>query len=477
MEILIIVGAIILLLLLIAVAGYVKAPPDTAYLISGFRKPRILIGKAGIRIPFLERMDKLSLKMFSVDVKTTDYVPNAEYINVKVDATVKIRIGQSEQMMTLASKFFLNEGENMIISRVQDTLEGNMREIVGQMRLEEMVTDRKAFGERVQENAIPDLEKMGLEMISFNVQSFSDQNNVIEDLGIDNISQIKKGAAVAKAQADRDIAIAQAQAAKEANDAKVQSEMEIAEKQNALAIRQAELKQVSDVKKAEADAAYSIQQHEQRKTIEITSANADIARAERHAELKAREVQVAKQTLDAEIRAKADAERYRQEQVAQAELFKRQKEAEAKRYEQEQEAYAAMKIAEAQKFAREQEAEGIQAVGQAEAEAIRAKALAEAAGIDKKAEAMKKYGEAAVVEMVMAALPEIAKNVAEPLSKVDKITMYGEGNSAKLIQDIINGTTQVTEGITAGMGIDLKSLLMGALGGKIAANAVNNEEK
>ncbi len=477
MEIFVIVGIVILLIALIIAAGYVKAPPDTAYLISGFRKPRILIGKAGVRIPFLERMDKLSLKMFSVDVKTTDYVPNAEYINVKVDATVKIRIGQSEGMMTLASKFFLNEGEAMIISRVQDTLEGNMREIVGQMRLEEMVTDRKAFGERVQENAIPDLEKMGLEMISFNVQSFSDQNNVIEDLGIDNISQIKKGAAVAKAQAERDIAIAQAQAAKEANDAKVQSEMEIAEKQNALAIRQAELKQKSDVKKAEADAAYSIQQHEQRKTIEITSANADIARAERHAELKAREVQVAKQTLDAEIRAKADAERYRQEQVAQAELFKRQKEAEAKRYEQEQEAFAAMKIAEAQKFAKEQEAEGIQAVGQAEAEAIRAKALAEAAGIDKKAEAMKKYGEAAVVEMVMAALPEIAKNVAEPLSKVDKITMYGEGNSAKLIQDIINGTTQVTEGITAGMGIDLKSLLMGALGGKIAANAVANDEE
>ena len=476
MEILLIVGVIVVLILLIAIAGYVKAPPDTAYLISGFRKPRILIGKAGVRIPFLERLDKLSLKMFSVDVKTTDYVPNAEYINVKVDATVKIRIGQSENMMTLASKFFLNEGENMIISRVQDTLEGNMREIVGQMRLEEMVTDRKAFGERVQENAIPDLEKMGLEMISFNVQSFSDQNNVIEDLGIDNISQIKKGAAVAKAQADRDIAIAQAQAAKEANDAKVQSEMEIAEKQNALAIRQAELKQVSDVKKAEADAAYSIQQHEQRKTIEITSANADIARAERHAELKAKEVQVAKQTLDAEIRAKADAERYRQEQIAQADLFKRQKEAEAKRYEQEQEAYAAMKIAEAQKFAKEQEAEGIQAVGQAEAEAIRAKALAEAAGIDKKAEAMKKYGEAAVVEMVMAALPEIAKNVAEPLSKVDKITMYGEGNSAKLIQDIINGTTQVTEGITAGMGIDIKSLLMGAIGGKVVAAAQENEK-
>ena len=453
MEYVIGVLAVIVFLIIIVCIGYVKAPPDTAYMISGFRKPRILIGKAGIRIPFLERLDKLSLKMFSVDVKTTDFVPNAEYINVKVDATVKIRIGQSEEMMSLASKFFLNESEDMIIKRVQDTLEGNMREIVGQMRLEEMVTDRKAFGERVQENAIPDLQKMGLEMISFNVQSFSDQNNVIEDLGIDNISQIKKGAAVAKAQADRDIAIAQAQAAKEANDAKVQSEMEIAEKQTSLAIRQAELKQQSDVKKAEADAAYSIQEQEQRKSIEVTSANADIARAERTAELRAKEVEVTKQTLDAEIRAKADAERYAAQQAAEADLYRRTKEAEAKKIE------------------RLREAEGIRAVGEAEAEAIRLKALAEAEGIDKKAEAMKKYGEAAVIEMIMTALPEIAKNVAEPLSKVDKITMYGEGNSAKLLSDIVNGTTQVTEGISAGMGIDIKSLIMGALGGRIAADA------
>ncbi|MBQ8044328.1 MAG: flotillin family protein [Clostridia bacterium] len=448
---LIILASVIVIVLILLC--YVKAPPDTAYMISGFRKTRILIGRAGIRIPFLERLDKLSLKMISVDVKTTDYVPNAEYINVKVDATVKIRIGQSPEMMELASKFFLNEKEEMIISRVQDTLEGNMREIVGQMRLQEMVTDRKAFGDSVQENAIPDLQKMGLEMISFNVQSFSDQNNVIDDLGIDNISQIKKGAAVAKAQADRDIAIAQAQAAKEANDAKVQAEMEIAEKRTTLAIRQAELKQQSDVKKAEADAAYSIQEQEQRKTIEITSANADIARTERNAELKAKEVEVTKQTLDAEIRAKADAKRYAAEQEAESELYRRTKEAEAKMIE------------------RQREAEGIRAIGEAEAEAIKLKSLAEAEGIDKKAEAMRKYGEAAVIEMIMEVLPDIAKNVAEPLSKVDKITMYGDGNSTKLISDIVNGTTQVTEGITAGMGIDIRSLITGALGGKMVANA------
>ena len=461
--------AIVIAAIVILCLGYVKSPPDTAFIISGFRKPRTLIGRAGIRIPFLERLDKLSLKMFSVDVKTTDYVPNAEYINVKVDATVKIRIGQSPDMMALAVKFFLNEKESVIISRVQDTLEGNMREIIGQMKLSEMVTDRKAFGERVQANAVPDLAKMGLELMSFNVQSFSDQNGVIDDLGIDNVSRIKKDASIAKAQADRDIAIAQAQAAKEANDAKVQSDMEIAEKQTSLAIREAELKQQADVKKAEADAAYSIQEQAQRKTIEVASANADIAKAEREAELKAKEVDVTKQTLDAQIRAKADAERYRQQQESEAELFKRQKEAEARLFEQERAAEAVKKQAEAEKFAREQEAAGIAAVGRAEAEAIRAKALAEAEGIDKKAEAMAKYGEAAIVEMVMAALPEIAKGVAEPLSKVDKITMYGEGNSAKLLSDIVNGTTQVTEGFTAGMGIDLKALLAGVLGGKLAS--------
>ena len=202
---------------------------------------------------------------------------------------------------------------------------------------------------------------------------------------------------------------------------------------------------------------------------EWTDMYAGFAKTAREAELKKQEVEVAKQALDAEIRAKADADRYRKEQEAQAALFQRQKDAEAKRYEQEQEAEAVKKQAEAARFAKEQEAAGISAVGKAEAAAIQAKALAEAEGIDKKAEAMKKYGQAAVIEMVMNALPEIAKNVAQPLSKVDKITMYGEGNSAKLLQDIINGTTQVSEGIAQGMGIDIKALLSGMLGGKVAA--------
>ena len=466
--------AIVLLVACVAliVASYVKAPPDTAYIITGFRKPRILIGKAGLKIPLFERLDKLTLKMFSVDVKTTDYVPNAEYINVRVDASVKLRVGQSDEMISLASKFFLNEDEEEIIDRVQDTLEGNMREIVGQMTLSEMVTNRQVFADRVRDNAIPDLEKMGLELLAFNVQSFTDQNDVIDDLGIENVSKIKKDAAITRAKADKEVSVAQAHAAKEANDAKVQSEMEIAEKNNALIIRKAELKQQSDTKRAEADAAYSIKEQEQRKAIEVASENANIAKAERRAELKAKEVEVKKQTLDADVRAAADAELYRRKQEADAELYEQQRSAEAARYIDEQEALADMKKAEAMRYVNEQKAEGIAAVGKAEAQAIKAKALAEAEGIDKKAEAMRKMGEAAVIEMIMGALPEIAKNVAAPLANVDKITMYGEGNSTKLISDIVNSTNQVTTGITEGMGIDLKALLSGMIGGKLSAPSV-----
>ena len=161
--------------------------------------------------------------------------------------------------------------------------------------------------------------------------------------------------------------------------------------------------------------------------------------------------------MDAEVRSRADADFYEQQKNAEADLYKRQKEAEAAKYEKEQEAEAIKIQAAANKEAKEQEAIGIAAVGKAEAEAIQAKALAEAEGINKKADAMQKYGDAAVIEMIVGALPEIAKNVAEPLSKVDKITMYGEGNGTKLVKDIINGTSQITEGISESMGLDLKS--------------------
>ncbi len=477
----IILGCAAALILLLCALGYVKAPPDQAYIISGMRK-KIIIGRAGIRIPFLERLDKLSLKMISVDVKTGSFVPTAEYINITVDAAVKLKISTDPKLLAIAAENFLNKNEAYIITAVQDVLEGNMREIIGQMRLEEMVTNRKSFAEKVQENAVPDLKRMGLEIISFNVQSFSDQNGVINDLGIDNISQIKKKAAIAKAEAEKEIAKAQAQASKEANDAKVEAETQIAIRQNDLRIKEAELKQQSDIKQAEADAAYSIQKEEQRRTIEINTVDANIARQEREAVLKAKDVEVTERTLEATVKKRAEADLYDRQKKAEADLYERQKQAEAELIETQKQAeaqklkaeadrYAREQAAEAERYAKEQEAEAIRSVGLADAEAIRARSVAEAEGIDRKAEAMRKYGEAAVLEMYFKALPDIAKSVAAPLTQVDRITMYGEGNTAKLVQDIVRGTTQISDGLTEGMGIDLKALLAGFLGGKLGAQS------
>lgn len=457
--IIIIAAAVVVFILFILMIGYVKAPPDQAFIISGLKKEgKILIGRAGVRIPFLERLDKLYLGQMTVDIKTELSVPTNDFINVNVDAVAKVRIHHTEEGIKLAAKNFLNKTPGDITLDLQDSLQGNMREIIGTLSLKEINTDRDSFSDQVMLKASKDMEKLGIEILSCNIQNVTDENGLIKDLGADNTSLIKRNAAIAKAQADRDVAIAQAEADKDANDARILSETEIEERNNELEIKKAELKAISDAKRATADASYRLEQEEQNKKIETATVNAQIARAEREAELRKQEVEVEKQKLDADVRAQADADRYRQEQVAQAQFFTRQKDAEAER------------------FAKEQQAEGIRALGLAEADSIKAKSLAEAEGIDKKAEAMQKYGEAAIIDIIMDAMPEIAKNVAEPLSKVDKITMYGEGNSTKLIKDIVNGTSQVTEGVASGMGIDLKALVSGFLGGKVSQSGSTIEE-
>ena len=329
------IAVIIALFTIFMLIGYVKAPPDHAYIISGFGKEgKVLIGRAGIKIPFFERLDRLYLGQMTVDIKTGQSVPTNDFINVNVDAVAKVRISPTPEGIRLAAKNFLNKKPSDITNDLQDSLQGNMREIIGTLSLKEINTDRDSFSDQVMSKASRDMDKLGIEILSCNIQNVTDENGLIKDLGADNTSLIKKNAAIAKAQADRDVAIAQAEADKAANEAKVLAATEIAQKNNELAIRKAELQIASDSKKAEADAAYEIQKQEQLKSIETATVNAQIAKTERDAELKKQEVAVAKQKLDAEIRAKADADRYRQEQLSQAELFKRQKEAEARKYEE-----------------------------------------------------------------------------------------------------------------------------------------------
>lgn len=470
-------GIALILFVIIFAMGYVKAPPDKAIIISGIRrKPKVLIGKAGVKIPFLERKDTLIIKQISVDIKTDGYIPTLDFIGVNVDAIAKIKISTDSNGLALAMKNFLNMTEKEIISALTDSLQGNMREIIGTISLKEICTERKSFGDQVQEKAQKDMNALGIEIISCNIQKIADEKGLINALGQDNMAQIQKNAAIAKANADRDVAVAQAAAQKEANDARVAADETIAERENQLEIKRSELKKQSDEKKAEADAAYKIQEQEQRKTIEVAAANADIARQEREVDLKKREAEVKEQELAASIKKKADAEKYASEQAAEVELFKRKKDAEARRFEQEQEAEALKKKAEAEKYAKEQEAEGIRLVGEAEAEAIRAKGVAEAEGIDKKAEAMKKMGEASILEMFFNAYPQVMAAAAKPLENVDKITMYGDGNSTKLVGDIVNSSTQIFEGIKTSTGIDLSAVIAGFLGGKMADKKDLTEE-
>ena len=428
MGILIAIIVVLVLLAFILIIGYVKAPPDTAYIISGLRK-KTIIGKASIKIPVLERLDKLSLKLIPIDVKTSSSVPTADYINIQVDAAVNVKISNDSKRLALAAENFLNQRTDYIAKVAREVLEGNMREIVGRMRLEEMVGDRQKFANLVKENAEPDLAAMGLDIVSFNVQNFSDNNGVIDDLGIDNISQIKKKAAIAKAEAEKEIAVAKAEADKQANDAKINSDREIAIKNNELAIQKSALQKNADTKRAEADAAYEIQKEQQRKTIGVTAADADIAKEEKVILLKQKEAEVMEQSLDAQVRKKAEADRYERQQKSEADLFERQKEAEAKKFEVQKEAEAQRSKAEADRYSKEQEALGIQRVGEAEAEAIKAKGIAEAEAMEKRAQAYQKYNNAAMAQMLIQVLPDIAGKIAEPLGQIEKITIIGGGDS------------------------------------------------
>ena len=340
MEVLIICGIVAFLAIVIFLLGYMKAPPGTAYIISGMGKKRILIGRAGWRVPLIERVDKLSLRVMQVDVKTTDAVPTNEFINVSVDGVANIKISSDPELLERAAQSLLGMKQVDLISLVTQVLEGNMREIVGSVGLKEMVQDRQGVAKKITENVVPDMEKLGIEVVNFNIQNFKDNAGTIENMGIDNVEQIRKNAQIAKANAQRDIAIATSEAQQQANAIKVEAEKKIAEQNAQLLVQQAEMKVMADTKKAEADAAYSIQQENQRKTIEITRANADIARREKETELAEKEIALKEKQLDAEIRKQADAMKYKAEKEAEADLIRRQRDAEAKKYEALQEAEA-----------------------------------------------------------------------------------------------------------------------------------------
>ena len=506
-------AVVIALIVALILVSYVKSPPDTAFIITGAGRKKVLIGHAGLCLPLVNRMDKLLLRQVSVDIKTNGYIPTKDFIGVDIDAIAKVAVMSDKEMVKvpdpngdqvyppgdpqegkhyrlvpgidLAMKNFLNMKEEQIVRALTDSLQGNMREIIGTMELRVISSDRKAFGDQVQEKAQSDMNNLGIKIISCNIQKVIDENGLINALGQDNMSKIQKEAAIAKAEAERDVAIKQAETSREANDAKVIANLEIAQKNNELALKQAELKKFEDTKAAEADAAYDIQKQIQMKQVNTETVNAQIAQAEREADLRERQVAIKERELDANIRKQAEAERYATEQKAEAELAKRQKEAEASQFEQEREAEARKAQANADKFKAEQEAAGVKAKydaeaagiqarglaeaeaarakGLAEAEAIRAKGLAEAEAMEKRAEAYRKYNSAAIVEMMIKIMPEMASEIAKPLSQIDSINIYGTGDggsgAAQISGNMPVVMKQVFDTMSQATGVDLSEII------------------
>lgn len=489
-------------LIVLGLLCYKKSPPNKAMVITGPRGSKTYVGKGCFVFPILQRVDYMSLENIQSDFTSRDEIPTKDAINIMVDAVANVSIAKDPEGLKIAASKFLGYSIEQIREIVTPVFEGNIREIISQTTLKELIQgDKKVFAERVIENVTPNLRDMGLELTTFNIQNFKDRNGVIDNLGLENTVQISKDAAISKARAEQEIAIAKAEAEKASNDARIDAETAIAQRQNELAIRRAELKQQEDIKSATANAAYKIQEEEERKRIEAQTADADLIKLGKEIELKERAARIKEQALDAEVKKQAEAERYAaqqradatlyaQQKASEAELYKRKKDAEAAQFEAERKAEALKAQAEAEKVAKEKTAAGIEAMGMAEAAAIRAKTEAEAAGIRakleaeaaglrEKAEAMARFNEAATLQMQLDTqkalyekLPDIARAVGEGYAGAT-INLIGSDSGA-LAGNIMTTITQILQGLN-GAGIDAGSIASGYIGGKLAQKTESEE--
>lgn len=461
---------IILFLAIVGFTCYVKAPPSYAYVLSGLRKePRVLRGNGGIKVPILERLDKVYAGQLSVDVKTEESVPTNDFINVKVDAVAKVQVTPSQEGIRLASKNFLNMDPKAIASELRENLQGNLRELIGALDLKTLNIDRDNFANKVMEKAQPDMTKLGITILAFNIQNIKDEQGLIENLGADNTWKIRQDAAITKANAEKNIAEAQAENKKLANQATTDSEKAIAEQNADLLVKQSEQKKRADIQQAIADAAYDIEFAEQQLVINQKTVAADTAKTIKEQELTNEMIKVTENKKAAEKRAveiTSEANKAQTEINAAADLERRKREAEAKLYEAEKAAEARKKQADADLYAKQQEAAGIKAVGDAEGEAIRAKLVGEADGMMKKAEAYQMYNDAAMASMIVEKMPDVADSLAKQVGAIKGINIYSTGGQNGSGIPMITGNlptmmAQLFDTFKSATGIDIAEKLGG----------------
>jgi flotillin len=474
-----IVGAVVAALFVFFVffgiwaSRYTKVGPNQVLVISG-RKRKVIdpdgntrevgfrIVKGGGRFvwPVYEKVDILSLEILTIDVQTPE-VYTSKGVPVRVDGVAQVKIKGDDISIATASEQFLSKTTEEIKSVAMQTLEGHLRAILGTMTVEEIYQNRDAFASKVQEVAAGDMANMGLGIVSFTIRDIRDSQGYLDALGKPRIAQVKRDAQIAQAEADRDAMIKSSQATQAGQEAKFVADTKIAEAQRDYQSNVAQYQAAVNQKKAEADLAYDLQKFKTGQLVKAEEVQVSIVEKQKQIELQQQEILRRQRELEATVQKPADAERYRVETLANATKFQLETEAEGAASAAKAKGFANADVSKATGIA---EAEANKARGLAEAAVIEAQGKATASAMQAKAESFKQYNEAAVIEMIVRVLPEVAGKISEPLSKTEKMVIINSGNgpgggASKLTGDVTQIIAQLPPVLESLTGVKFEKLL------------------
>src|SRR3989442_2631658 len=435
-----VVALVVVLFILIQTWGRLlrKVGPNQALIVYGAVPggTKVITGGSKFVVPLYQRAQEFSLELMSFDVAPAQDLYTSQGVAVNVEAVTQIKVRSDEESVKTAAEQFLSKRQDERENLIRLVMEGHLRGIVGQLTVEELVKDPDNVGSKMLKTVTPDMEKMGLEVISFTIKDVRDKNDYITNMGRPQIVQIRKQADIASALAQRDTQIQQANAARQAAVAKsaadqerVKAEAESlalqAESQRNLALKKAAFDAEVKKQQASADKAYDIQANLMQQQV-VTEA-VKVQEAEKNAQIKVQEAEIKRRELElqATIQKAAEAERRRVETVAEAERQRLMLEAQGQADAAKTRGFGDADANRARGLA---EAEVIRARGLAEAEVIRAKGEAEADAMKVKAAAFHEYNQLPVLDKLLTGMPEIVRAIAEPLSKVDKVTIVSTGS-------------------------------------------------
>lgn len=431
--------------------------PDGNAKVVGFR---VVKGGGAFVLPVIEKVDLLSLELLTIDVQTPE-VYTSKGVPVKVDGVAQVKVKGDDVSIATAAEQFLSKSTEEIKSIAMQTLEGHLRAILGTMTVEEIYQNRDAFASKVQEVAAGDMANMGLSIVSFTIRDIRDTQGYLDALGKPRIAQVKRDAIVAQAEADRDAIIRSAQANQAGQEAKFLADTKVAEAQRDYQSNVAQYQATVNVQKAQSDLAYDLQKFKTGQLVKAEEVQVSIVEKQKQIELQQQEIMRRQRELEATVQKPADAERYKVETLANARKFQLETEAAGAASATKATGFAGADVQKAIGIA---EAEANKARGLAEATVIEAQGKATAEAMRVKAESFKQYNEAAVIEMIMRVLPEVAGKISEPLSKTEKMVIINAGNgpgggASKLTSDVTTIISQLPPVIESLTGIKFEKLM------------------